>query len=103
MTHATGPSGNRGGVAGTEDTMTVAVPRPKGANALRADFPILATTVHGKPLIYGANKDKGIKLAGFHPAIVHLNEDGNSANDLFCLGAPLAMAPRSCSPRFIDL
>lgn len=38
---------------------------------------------HGKPLIYGANKDKGIKLAGFHPVIVHLNEDGNSTNDLW--------------------
>lgn len=38
---------------------------------------------HGKPLIYGANKDKGIKLAGFHPVIVHLNEDGNSTSDLW--------------------
>ncbi|MDZ4845612.1 MAG: 2-oxoacid:ferredoxin oxidoreductase subunit beta [Chitinophagales bacterium] len=38
---------------------------------------------HGKPLIYGANKDKGIRLNGFHPEIVTLTETGASANDLW--------------------
>lgn len=34
----------------------------------------------GKPLLFGANKDKGIKLDGFKPVVVDLNE-GNSADD----------------------
>lgn len=37
---------------------------------------------HGKPLIYGANKDKGIKLDGYKPTLVSLN-DGHSADDLW--------------------
>ena len=36
---------------------------------------------HGQPLIFGANKDKGIKLDGFKPEIVSLND--YSANDLW--------------------
>jgi 2-oxoglutarate ferredoxin oxidoreductase subunit beta len=36
----------------------------------------------GKPLIYGENGDKGIKLDGFTPTIVSL-ADGASANDLW--------------------
>ncbi|MFI5133385.1 MAG: 2-oxoacid:ferredoxin oxidoreductase subunit beta [Chitinophagales bacterium] len=36
----------------------------------------------GKPLIFGANKDKGIKLDGFTPVVVNLN-DGHSADDLW--------------------
>ncbi len=36
----------------------------------------------GKPLIFGANKDKGIKLDGFRPVAVELNS-GVSANDLW--------------------
>lgn len=35
---------------------------------------------HGKPLLFGANKEKGIKLDGFHPVIVDLN-NGASADD----------------------
>jgi 2-oxoglutarate ferredoxin oxidoreductase subunit beta len=34
----------------------------------------------GKPLLFGANKDKGIKLDGFKPVVIDLNE-GNSADD----------------------
>ena len=34
----------------------------------------------GKPLLFGANKEKGIKLDGFKPIVVSLNE-GNSADD----------------------
>jgi 2-oxoglutarate ferredoxin oxidoreductase subunit beta len=34
----------------------------------------------GKPLLFGANKDKGIKLDGFKPVVVDLNED-NSVDD----------------------
>ncbi len=36
-----------------------------------------------KPLIFGQNADKGIKLEGFKPVIVDLNASGNSANDLW--------------------
>ena len=35
---------------------------------------------HGKPLLFGSNKEKGIKLDGFHPVIVDLN-NGASADD----------------------
>ena len=35
---------------------------------------------HGKPLIFGDNNDKGIKLDGFTPVVVNL-ADGASAND----------------------
>lgn len=37
---------------------------------------------HGKPLIFGAQKDKGIKLDGFKPVVVRLG-DGVSADDLW--------------------
>ncbi len=37
---------------------------------------------HGQPLVYGKNKDKGIKLDGFHPVIVDLNDGVHSVNDL---------------------
>lgn len=36
----------------------------------------------GKPLIFGANQNKGIKLDGFTPIIVNLDE-GHSTNDLW--------------------
>jgi 2-oxoglutarate ferredoxin oxidoreductase subunit beta len=36
----------------------------------------------GKPLLFGANRDKGIKLDGFRPVVVNLN-DGHSADDLW--------------------
>lgn len=36
----------------------------------------------GQPLIFGANKDKGIKLDGFKPIAVDLN-NGHSADDLW--------------------
>lgn len=38
---------------------------------------------HGKPLIFGENADKGIKLDGFKPVIVDLTQNGSSANDLW--------------------
>jgi len=37
---------------------------------------------NGQPLIFGANKDKGIRLDGFTPKVVSLN-DGFSADDLW--------------------
>ena len=37
---------------------------------------------NGKPLIFGANNDKGIKLDGFNPVVVNLNE-GHSADELW--------------------
>jgi len=36
----------------------------------------------GKPLVFGANNDKGIKLDGFKPVVVDLNA-GHSVNDLW--------------------
>jgi 2-oxoglutarate ferredoxin oxidoreductase subunit beta len=39
---------------------------------------------HGQPLIFGANRNKGIKLDGFKPIIVDL-EEGNSTDDLWVL------------------
>ena len=38
---------------------------------------------HGKPLIFGEGDSKGIKFNGLTPVIVNLNENGNSANDLW--------------------
>jgi len=37
---------------------------------------------HGKPLIFGKEKDKGIKLNGFTPEVVSLKDGKNSVNDL---------------------
>jgi 2-oxoglutarate ferredoxin oxidoreductase subunit beta len=37
---------------------------------------------NGKPLVFGQNNDKGIKLDGFKPVVVNL-ADGHSANDLW--------------------
>ena len=37
---------------------------------------------NGQPLVFGTNKDKGIKLDGFKPVVVDLN-DGNSKDDLW--------------------
>jgi 2-oxoglutarate ferredoxin oxidoreductase subunit beta len=36
---------------------------------------------HNKPMIFGKNKDKGIKLNGFTPEIININEGNNSIND----------------------
>ena len=38
---------------------------------------------HGQPLIFGNNADKGIKLDGLTPVLVHLNENGISPDDLW--------------------
>ncbi len=37
---------------------------------------------HGKPLLFGKQNDKGIKLDGFTPTIINLNEQGASINDV---------------------
>jgi 2-oxoglutarate ferredoxin oxidoreductase subunit beta len=37
---------------------------------------------HGKPLIFGKNKDKGIKLDGFKPMVVSLEDGKHSVDDL---------------------
>jgi 2-oxoglutarate/2-oxoacid ferredoxin oxidoreductase subunit beta len=37
---------------------------------------------HGKPLVFGDNKDKGIKLDGFKPVVVSLADGKYSINDL---------------------
>lgn len=38
---------------------------------------------HGKPLVFGADKTKGVRLEGFKPVIVNLNENGMSTSDLW--------------------
>ncbi len=37
---------------------------------------------HGKPLIFGDNNDKGIKLDGFTPTVVSLTDGSHSVDDL---------------------
>lgn len=37
---------------------------------------------HGKPMIFGINKDKGLKLDGTTPVVVNINDGKNSVNDL---------------------
>jgi 2-oxoglutarate ferredoxin oxidoreductase subunit beta len=37
---------------------------------------------HGEPLLFGKNFDKGIKLNGFNPVVVDLNDGVHSVNDL---------------------
>ncbi|MDX9925606.1 MAG: 2-oxoacid:ferredoxin oxidoreductase subunit beta [Ignavibacteriaceae bacterium] len=47
----------------------------------KADNVVVMT--HDKPLVFGKNNDKGIKLDGFRPVIVDLNDSNNSINDLW--------------------
>jgi 2-oxoglutarate ferredoxin oxidoreductase subunit beta len=37
---------------------------------------------HGKPLVFGKNREKGIRLVGLRPQVVKLGEDGVSEKDL---------------------
>ncbi|HMW33046.1 2-oxoacid:ferredoxin oxidoreductase subunit beta [bacterium] len=37
---------------------------------------------HGKPLVFGAKKNKGIRLDGFKPVVVNLEDGSSSVNDL---------------------
>ncbi len=37
---------------------------------------------HGKPMVFGKEKDKGIKLEGFTPRVVSLKDGSHSVNDL---------------------
>ena len=37
---------------------------------------------HGKPLLFGKNKDKGIKLDGFTPTVIDLTQTGNSIDEV---------------------
>ncbi len=37
---------------------------------------------HGKPLIFGKGKDKGVKLDGFRPTVVSLTDGSHSVDDL---------------------
>ena len=37
---------------------------------------------HGQPMIFGKEKNKGIKLDGFNPVVVDLNDGKHSVNDL---------------------
>jgi 2-oxoglutarate ferredoxin oxidoreductase subunit beta len=37
---------------------------------------------HGQPMIFGANRDKGIRLNGMRPEVASLGENGVTANDI---------------------
>jgi 2-oxoglutarate ferredoxin oxidoreductase subunit beta len=37
---------------------------------------------HGKPMIFGKDRDKGIRLSGLHPEVVTIGEDGVTEADL---------------------
>jgi 2-oxoglutarate ferredoxin oxidoreductase subunit beta len=37
---------------------------------------------HGKPMIFGKDRDKGIRLRGLHPEVVTIGEDGIAESDL---------------------
>ena len=37
---------------------------------------------HGKPMIFGKDRDKGIRLNGLHPEVVTIGEDGVTEADL---------------------
>jgi 2-oxoglutarate ferredoxin oxidoreductase subunit beta len=37
---------------------------------------------HGKPLLFGKNKDKGIRLNGVKPEVVTIGENGVTVDDL---------------------
>lgn len=47
----------------------------------KADNTILLE--HGKPLIFGKNKDKGIKLDGFKPVVIDITNGKYSINDVW--------------------
>jgi len=42
----------------------------------------VVTVEHGKPLVFGKNSDKGIKLDGFTPRVVSLTDGTHTVNDL---------------------
>lgn len=56
-----------------------------GAFALQTDKETKQENVifleHGKPMVFGANKDKGIKLDGLNPVIIDLNDGKHTIND----------------------
>ena len=37
---------------------------------------------HGKPMIFGKDRDKGIRLDGLHPEVVTIGENGVTEADL---------------------
>ena len=58
---------------------------------------------HGKPLLFGADKDKGIRLdSSFRPEIIEIGKDGNTVDDVLVwdekadnLALPMALAEMS--------
>ncbi len=50
------------------------------AREVRADR--MVALEHGKPLIFGKNRDKGIRLEGLEPHVVTLGQDGVTEKDL---------------------
>ena len=51
--------------------------------ALRHDFPALQQLVHGKPLLFGKDGKKGIRLGpGYKPEVVTVGQDGITEADI---------------------
>ena len=55
---------------------------------------------HGKPMIFGKNRDKGIRLDGLRPEVVRIGEDGITEADILVHDETSARTRRSttCSP-----
>src|SRR5678809_134171 len=53
--------------------------RPR-AKALRCDR--VLSLEHGKPMVFGKNRDKGIRMNGALPEVVTIGENGITENDL---------------------
>ncbi len=51
------------------------------ARAVRAERTILLK--HGEPMVFGAKRDKGIRLKGLSPEVVTIGEDGVTMEDLW--------------------
>jgi 2-oxoglutarate ferredoxin oxidoreductase subunit beta len=42
----------------------------------------MLTLEHGKPMVFGKDRDKGIRLVGLHPEVVTIGQDGVTEADL---------------------
>ncbi|MCM2277688.1 MAG: 2-oxoacid:ferredoxin oxidoreductase subunit beta [Oligoflexia bacterium] len=73
------------GVAFIEVMMNCVIFNDGAFTAITDKTSRLETTVrlqHGKPLLFGANQDKGIRLKNFSPEVVKVGEGGANASEL---------------------
>ena len=52
---------------------------------------------HGKPMIFGKDRDKGIRLNGHQPEVVTIGENGVTEADLLVHDETDPLTSRSCS------